>query len=77
MTMEKKQEIEYETVAVKVPKKLMQLIWDQNYFGRTPEKFFTTCVRYGVSTELNAMPYDEAKRLERKYGIEAALVVEI
>jgi len=64
-------------VTVKVPEKLMQLIQDQNYFGRTPEKFFTDSVRRSVSCELNDMPFDEAKRCERKYGIKAALVVEI
>jgi hypothetical protein len=70
-------ETEYEKVTVKVPKKLMQLIQDQNYFGRTPEQFFTDSVRYGVAVELNAMPCNKANRLERKYGIEAASVVEI
>lgn len=67
----------YEQVTVKVPKVLMQLIRDQNYFGRTPEKFFTDCVKRGVDCELSMLDYDEVECLERKYGIEHGFVVDL
>lgn len=75
MTTEQKKKNEYEQVTVKVPKALMQLIKDQNYFDRTPEKFFTDCVRGGVSSELSMLDYDEEKRLERKYKVASELWV--
>lgn len=73
---EQKQEIEYESVTVKVPKALMQLIRNQNYFGRTPEKFFTDCVRGGVCSDMLNLDYDEMKRLERKFKVKSELVVD-
>ena len=67
----------YETVTVKVPKNLMLLIQDQNYFGRVPDKFFADCVKRGVGCEMSRMPIAEVKRLERKFKVESELVVDL
>jgi len=68
---------EFVEVKVKVPKVLMRLLEDQNYFGRGKQKFFTDAVRCLVSCEFSELDVHEVSRLEDKYGIEADLVVDL
>ena len=55
-------------VTVKVPKRLMDMIEKEAYFGWAKEDFFVVAARSLVSGELAEMPLDKARELEAKYG---------
>jgi len=57
------------TVTVRVPKNLMDLVRDREYFGYGYEQFFVNAVRGIVSGELSRMPSEEEKRLKKRYGV--------
>lgn len=65
MTQEKE---EYVEVTVKVPKRLMRLLEDQDFFGWTKEEYFTACALRGTDCELNELDTTESLRLQKKYG---------
>lgn len=72
--MSKEENVE---VTVKVPKRLMQMLEGENYFGWTRDKFFTSAVKHGVSFEISRLDVNEASRLEDKYGIKQDLDADI
>ena len=55
-------------VTVKVPKRLMELIEEANYFGWNKETFFQVCMKYGVSSCLSDIDFNEEKLLTSKYN---------
>jgi len=71
MTKEKE---EYVEVTVKVPKRLMELLEDQNYFGWSQEEYFTACMLRGTDCELNELDVTESERLQKKYGHDVSVL---
>lgn len=67
-------EKEYVEVTVKVPKRLIALLEDQNYFGWAKEEYFTACMMRGTDCELNELDITEAQRLEKKYGHDVSVL---
>jgi hypothetical protein len=59
---------EYVEVVVKVPKRLMQLLEDKDYFGWRKEDFFKMCVQAGTSSEISELDFSEVDRIGREYG---------
>jgi len=57
-------------VTVKVPKRLMELIREANYFGWSKQDFFVAAMKFGVSSCIYDMASDEEEKLTRKYGDE-------
>jgi hypothetical protein len=55
-------------VTVKIPKRLMDVLEQEDYFGWSKQDFFVVAVQRGIGCELSDMPFDEMKRLEAKYG---------
>jgi len=55
-------------VTIKVPKSLMDLLEEQNYFGWEKEDFFKMAIKSGISITVDEMTYDEIKRFNEKYG---------
>jgi len=68
---------QYETVKVQVRKQLMKLIEEADYFGRTPEKFFTDCIIAGTDVSVNDLDFDEMQRLTKKYKTEKLHLLEV
>lgn len=62
------EEIEYVEVTVKVPKRLMEMLEAENYFGWKKEDFFSTAVKTRISCEINELDIDELNRIHEKYG---------
>ena len=69
MTSKVKENMETESVTVKVPANLMRLLEEKNYFGKTKDEWFTNSVGEGVDGELNELDIKEIRRLEKKYTI--------
>jgi hypothetical protein len=65
----------YELIYVKVPKAIMELARDQNYFGYPSERFFTNCIRFGVGSYFNMLGHYEQKMLERKHNVKSELII--
>lgn len=65
-------------VTIKVPKRLMEFLEDQNYFGWGKEQFFVVGARHVISGEVCEMPFDEMKeleaRMEAEYGEDFGIV---
>jgi hypothetical protein len=73
--MQKTEQTGFEETAIKVPTRLLRLVEDQHYFGRTKDKFWTDCIRRGVCSEMGDLEFDEMKRLERKFKVKRELIV--
>ena len=61
-------ETETVEVTIKIPKKLMNVLEQENHFGWVKNDFYVASVIRSVSCEVNAMHYDKMKSLEAKYG---------
>jgi len=55
-------------VTIKVPKSLMDLLEEQNYFGWTKEEFFKTAIKSCIDITVNELTWDENQRFYEKYG---------
>jgi len=64
-------------VTVKVPKKFMQFLEDQKYFGQTREEWLLNAVKCMISGHAGNMDIDTLERLKRKYGDVASPVFDI
>ena len=63
-----KEEMVEVTIKLRVPKRLMQLIEEQNYFGWNKEDFFVSAMRNIVSAELSEKTPHALHRIYAKYG---------
>jgi len=61
---------EYVEVTVKVPKRLMELLEDQEYFGWNKDDFFTVATHRSIDCELSEMDVTESECIEKKFGHE-------
>ena len=59
---------EYVQLTIKVPKRLIQVLEDENYFGWNKEDFFVAAIKDGISCELSELDIDEVRRIHKKYG---------
>ena len=55
-------------VTIKVPKRLMQIIENENYFGWKKEDFWVASTKRSISCEVNAMDFEEITKFYEKYG---------
>ena len=74
MTREKE---EYVEVTVKVPKRLIAFLEDQDYFGWKKEDFFTSAVHCKTDCEVNELDVDIVAELQRKYGLDFGFTLEV
>ena len=65
---------EYVEVTVKIPKRLMDMLGAEDYFGWSKEDFFIVAVKRSISCELGELDWDEEKELEAKYGEDLGIV---
>ena len=73
--MSKKEE--YVEVKVKVPKRFMRLLEEQDFFDKPREAFLTDAIRQAVHVKLNELDFDEQDKLLTKYGLKGRLVVDM
>ena len=57
-------------VTVKIPKRLMDVLEQEDYFGWSKQDFFVVAVQRGIGCEMSAMQFDDVKKLETKYGFD-------
>ena len=55
-------------MTIKVPRLLLKLLEEQNYFGWTKEEFHVEAVKAGIGIATSNMDMDEAAKLHKKYG---------
>ena len=55
-------------VTVKIPKRLMDVLEQEDYFGWSKQDFFVVAVQRGIGCELTAMDFDKMQKLYKKYG---------
>lgn len=55
-------------VIVKIPKRLMDALEQEDYFGWSKEDFFIVAVQRGIGCELTAMDFDKMQKLYKKHG---------
>jgi hypothetical protein len=55
-------------VTVKIPKRLMDVLEQEDYFGWSKQDFFVVAVQRSISCEISEMHFDNVKQLEKKYG---------
>lgn len=56
------------TLKLKVPKRLMDLIEEQNYFDWSKEDFWVSAAKHLVGGELSRMEFGEMEKLYERYG---------
>jgi len=59
-----------EEINVKVPANLMRLLEAEHFFGCTRDQFLTKSIKRSIDVELNSLPIEHMRRLERKYNLE-------
>ena len=55
-------------ITVKVPKRFIQFLEDQRYFGQTREEWILNAVKSMISGYASNMSVNELRKLEKKYG---------
>lgn len=55
-------------VATKVPKRLMRILEEENYFGWKKEDFFIAAIKDCISCEVSEWNFDDSEKFYRKYG---------
>ena len=56
-------------VVVKIPKRLMDLVRKQGFFGwETEGDFFTACVILGTDAQASELDFDEMQKLKEEFG---------
>ena len=65
---------EYVELTIRVPKRLMDMLEQENYFGWSKEDFFVVAVKRGISCEVNDMDIDELSKFREKYGEDLDMV---
>lgn len=63
--MSKKELVE---VTIKVPKRLLDVIEAENYFGWNKEDFFTAGIIRSIDIELHDLDWEHEDKLRKKYG---------
>ena len=63
--MSKKESVE---VTVKIPKRLLDVLEQEEYFGWRINDFFVASIIRSISCEVNSMDIDDVRALEAKYG---------
>jgi hypothetical protein len=65
-------------VTIRVPKRLIEFLEEQYYFGLRKEEFFEVAIRGHISGEIGCMDIDQATKLQNhmktKYGENFGLV---
>ena len=72
--MNKKEIQETVELTIRVPKRLMDVLEQEDYFGWNKEEFFVVAVQTAISFEMSAMDFDDVKQLEKKYGFDPGVV---
>ncbi len=57
-------------LTIRIPKRLMDVLEQEDYFGWSKEDFFVVAVQRGIGCEMSAMDFDDMKKLETKYGFD-------
>jgi len=55
-------------VTVKIPKRLLDVLEQEDYFGWSKQDFFIVAVQRGIGCEISEMHIDEVQRLHAKHG---------
>lgn len=61
-------------VTVKIPKRLLDVLEQEDYFGWNKQDFFVAAIKRCISCEVEDISYAESGRLEKKYGFDPGLV---
>ena len=63
---------ETETVEVtfKIPKHLLNVLEQEEYFGWSKQDFYVAATQSIIGAELTAMPFDEMKKVVKKHGFD-------
>ncbi len=55
-------------VTIRVPKRLIEMLEQEKYFGWSKENFWAAAARTRISCEINDMGIKECEAVESKYG---------
>ena len=67
-------ETELVEVTFKIPKKLLDVLENEKYFGWSKQDFFVAATQRSISCEITSMDFDDMKELEKKYDFDPGLV---
>lgn len=59
---------EFVEVTIKIPKKLMDMLEAENYFGYTKDGFFVAAIKSITGCLWSVMHYEKELKLRKKYG---------
>ena len=61
-------------VTFKIPKKLLDVLENEKYFGWSKQDFFVAATQRSISIEMNSLHFDEMFALKKKYDFDPGLV---
>ena len=67
-------ETELVEVTFKIPKKLLDVLENEKYFGWSKQDFFVAATQRSISIEITSKDIDEVEKLKKKYDFDPGLV---
>ena len=61
-------------VTFKIPKKLLDVLENEKYFGWSKQDFFVAATQSSISIEITSMHFDKMFALQKKYDFDPGLV---
>ena len=61
-------------VIIEIPKRLMDVLEGEDYFGWTKQDFFVVAVQRGIGCEISEMDIDDVRKLRKKYGFKPDVI---
>ena len=72
--MKRMSEKELVEVTFKLPKKLLDVLENEKYFGWSKQDFFVAATQRSISCEINSMDIDDITKLKKKYDFDPGLI---
>jgi hypothetical protein len=61
-------------VIIELPKRLMDVLESEDYFGWSKQDFFVVSVQRSIGCETSEMNNDEIRKLRKKYGFKPDVI---
>ena len=66
--------VETVEVLIEVPKRLMDVLEGEEYFGWSKQDFFVVSVQRSIGCEISEMNSDDIHKLQKKYGFKPDVI---